>query len=132
MAVGVLLVTHRDTGAELLATATRILGSSPLPAAAVAVRSGDDTETSVAAIAARLAEIDDGDGVLVLTDLFGATPCNVVRQLPDAHPCALVTGASLPMLLRVFNYADLDLPGLTEKALGGGRDGVQRVSDLEF
>ncbi|HEY5789897.1 MAG TPA: PTS fructose transporter subunit IIA [Gammaproteobacteria bacterium] len=132
MAVGVLLVTHGELGAELLRIASAIMGEPPLPCAAVSVAQDRDPEQAHAELGARLAGLEQGDGVLVLVDLFGATPCNVVRLLPDAHPCALVTGANLPMLLRVFNYPDLDLPGLVEKALGGGRDGVQRISDLEF
>jgi PTS system ascorbate-specific IIA component len=132
MAVGVLLVTHRGIGAELLASAERILGRLPLPAAAIGMRSDDDCGATAAAIAARLAELDQGDGVLVLTDLFGATPSNLVRQAVDAYPCAIVTGLNLPMLVKVFNYPDLDLPSLAEKALEGGHQGVRRVSDLEF
>ena len=132
MAVGLLLVTHGRIGEELLASATRILNGRPLPSASVAVPQNCDPDRVERELRERLQRLDEGDGVLVLVDLFGATPCNVVRLLPDAHPCALVTGANLPMLLRVFNYPDLDLPGLVEKALGGGRDGVQRISDLEF
>jgi len=132
MAVGLLLVTHGRIGEELLASATRILNGRPLPSASVAVPQNCDPDRVERELRERLQRLDEGDGVLVLVDLFGATPCNVVRRLPDAHPCAIVTGVNLPMVLRVLNYPGLDLAALTEKAREGGREGVLRVADMDF
>jgi len=132
MAVGLLLVTHGRIGEELLASATRILNGRPLPSASVAVPQNCDPDRVERDLRERLHRLDEGDGVLVLVDLFGATPCNVVRRLPDAHPCAVVTGVNLPMVLRVLNYPKLDLPALVEKAREGGREGVLRVADMDF
>ena len=132
MAVGLLLVTHGRIGEELLASATRILNGQPLPSASVAVPQNCDPDRVERDLRERLQRLDEGDGVLVLVDLFGATPCNVVRRLPDAHPCAIVTGVNLPMVLRVLNYPALDLAALTEKAREGGREGVLRVADMDF
>jgi PTS system ascorbate-specific IIA component len=130
MAVAVLLVTHGGIGEELLASATRILGSRPLPCAAFAVELNSDPERVASDLATQVARLDQGDGVLLLIDLFGATPGNVACRIADAPPYAVVTGVNLPMLLKVFNYPALDLDALADKACDGGRSGVLRVSDL--
>lgn len=124
MSVAVLLVTHNRIGAELLDTATRMLGRCPLPAAALAVNEQDDPEALLRDAAAAVADIDQGDGVLVLTDLFGSTPSNIANALQAKGHARVLTGVNLPMLVRALNYAALDLPALVDKALSGGRDGI--------
>jgi PTS system ascorbate-specific IIA component len=71
-------------------------------------------------------EVDRGEGLLVLTDLYGSTPANVALALARgrAHT-RVIAGVNLPMLLRALNYAALDLDTLVDKALDGGRDGVR-------
>jgi PTS system ascorbate-specific IIA component len=132
VAVGVLLVTHGRIGEELLASAKRILDGHPLPSASFAVEQNRDPDHVTHDVAARLTNLDEGDGVLVLVDIFGATPSNVVCRVPDAHPCAIVTGVNLPMVLKVFNYPTLDLAALAELAHEGGREGVLRVADVDY
>lgn len=124
MSVAVLLVTHNRIGAELLDTATRMLGRCPLPAASLAVCEQDDPETLLRDALLAVAEIDQGDGVLVLTDLFGSTPSNIANALKAGRQVQVLTGVNLPMLVRALNYAALDLPDLVDKALTGGRDGI--------
>jgi len=68
-------------------------------------------------------QLDDGDGVLVLTDMFGATPSNVAAKLVSGK-VACVAGINLPMLVRVLNYSELNLRELAQKALSGGIEGV--------
>ena len=70
---------------------------------------------------------DRGDGVLVLTDLYGSTPANLAVALGDRHDrIRVLAGANLPMLVRALSYAGLELDQLVDKALTGGRDGVLR------
>jgi PTS system mannose-specific IIA component len=71
-----------------------------------------------------VAALDDGDGVLVLTDLFGSTPANIAASLQARAGVRTLSGVNLPMVVRVLNYSDLPLDALAEKAFGGGRDGV--------
>ena len=71
-----------------------------------------------------LRELDQGDGVLVLTDLFGSTPSNIAHRLHEFANVNIVTGLNLSMLIRIFNYPDLNLADMTEKAFSGGVDGV--------
>jgi PTS system ascorbate-specific IIA component len=81
--------------------------------------------------ASLIREVDRGDGVLVLTDLFGSTPSNIATALQHNHKVISVAGINLPMLLRVMNYPKLGLRELAEKALSGGRDGVLHCVDEE-
>lgn len=124
MSVGLLLITHNRIGAELLTTATRMLGSCPLSATAMPVSESDDPDRLRAEALRRADALDDGAGVLVLTDLFGSTPANVAAALCANPNVRVLSGVNLPMLVRVLNYHGLGLKDLAEKALSGGQDGV--------
>ena len=124
MSVGLLLITHNHIGAELLFTATRMLGQCPLPAATLAVGEQDDPDSLRAEALQSAQALDDGAGVLVLTDLFGSTPSNVAACLCDQVNVCVLSGGNLPMLVRVLNYHGLCLAELADKALSGGHDGV--------
>jgi PTS system ascorbate-specific IIA component len=112
-------------GAALIATARHILGRIALPLETLAVPPGSDVEAALRETAARVRTLDAGDGVLVLTDVYGATPSNIAEQL---HAKGLVvrrvSGLNLPMLLRVLNYPEQSLEELTQTAASGGRAGI--------
>ena len=125
MAVGILLVTHEGIGAALLAVATRLLRQLPLRAEAFEVPFDGDALALLPAASAALRRVDGGDGVLVLTDLYGATPSNLAAQLARlGTPVRRVSALSLPMLLRVMNYAELGLDELPRVAAAGTRNGA--------
>jgi PTS system mannose-specific IIA component len=124
MSVGLLLITHNRIGGELLSTATRMLGCCPLAAEAMAVGEQDDPDELRAAALRAVEILDAGDGVLVLTDLYGSTPYNIAAVLCQRDAVCILSGVNLPMLVRVLNYPGLALAELTEKALSGGHDGV--------
>ena len=125
MAVGVLLITHEGIGPALLAAATRLLRQLPLKAEAFEVSWDGDADALLPAASAALRRVDDGDGALVLTDLYGATPSNLAAKLARlGTPVRRVSALNLPMLLRVMNYADLDLDALPAVAAAGARNGV--------
>jgi PTS system ascorbate-specific IIA component len=127
MAVGILLVTHKGVGPALLAVAGKLLPNMPLKAEAFEVAFDAIPDTVLPAASAALRRVDEGDGVLVLTDLYGASPSNLAAKL--AHlgtPVRRVSGLGLPMLLRVMNYAELGLDELPAVAAAGARNGVVR------
>jgi len=131
VSVGLLLITHNDIGSSLLETATRMLGTCPLNAEALAV-TDDAARDQLAYRARRMAEeLDTGEGVLVLTDLYGSSPSNIANSLKGLGPMRVLTGINLPMLVRVLNYPALPLSQMAEKALSGGRDGVLLCSDRD-
>ena len=125
MAVGVLLITHEGIGRALVAVATGLLGTLPLRTAAFEVPFDGDPEALLPGASAALRQVDGGEGVLVLTDVYGATPSNLAARV--AHlgtPVRRVSALSLPMLLRVMNYAELGLDQLPAVAAAGARNGV--------
>jgi len=122
--VGILLITHDNIGAVLLRTAIEVLGICPLSTGTLAAPSSCDPERILEDARRAAQEMDGGDGVLVLTDLYGATPSNIACRLHRFHELRVVSGLNLPMLIRVLNYPDLDLEELQQKAVSGGRDGI--------
>lgn len=125
MTVGVLLMTHEAMGAALVAAARHVLGRLPLPLEVQEVAPNADPEHMLRAAAANARELDRGDGVLVLSDLYGATPCNIAHRLPDLGVrMHCVSGLNLPMLLRVLNYPEQSLDELAQTAASGGRGGI--------
>ena len=125
MSVGILLVTHEGVGTALIAVATRLLRQLPLKIEAFEVPFDADPEALLPQASAALRRVDGGFGVLLLTDLYGASPSNLATRLARlGTPVRRVSALSLPMLLRVMNYADLDLDELPAVAAAGARNGV--------
>ncbi len=124
MSIGLLIITHNRIGEALLDTAVTMIGGYPLQikTIAVALNSNPEQITEQARELAR--ELDQGEGVLVLTDMFGSTPSNIATSLLDQPHIMLVTGINLPMLVRVLNYSHLGLAELAQKATSGGHDGI--------
>jgi PTS system mannose-specific IIA component len=126
--IGVLVVTHGSIGEALLQSATQILGSAPRQVATLSVWRQDDPDDLVLRARELLEGLDAGDGVLVLTDIFGATPGNVVsRLLADDHVEG-VSGVSLPMLLRVLTSRNGSLSAAVQRAISGGSEGVVHMN----
>jgi PTS system ascorbate-specific IIA component len=126
--IGLLLVTHGATGQDLLATATQVLGARPPRVAALAIAPDCDPETMLARGRELIAQLDDGSGVLVLADMFGATPCNIAaRLLADPHVEG-VAGLSLPMLVRALSHRQGALGEAVASALSGGVEGVLHMN----
>ena len=125
MAVGILLITHEGVGTALLAVATRLLRKLPLATEAFELPFDGDLDALLPHASAAMRKVDGGHGVLVLTDLYGATPSNLAAQLARlGTPVRRVSALNLPMLLRVMNYADLELDDLPAVAAAGARNGV--------
>jgi PTS system ascorbate-specific IIA component len=130
--VGILLIAHAPLADALARSAAHVYACAP-DKATRQLRVFDvppDVDVPAAVVRARglVGEIDDGSGVLVLTDIFGATPGNVAAQLADPGRVAVVAGVNLPMLLRTLCYRDVPLVEVVEKALAGGVQAVMQVS----
>jgi len=127
MAVSILTITHGNMGHELLATAKTMLGNSlPLTCNALSVSANCNPDQVLAEAIDICSKIDSGDGVLVLTDIFGSTPSNISNKLQDdiTSRTHIIAGLNLPMLIRVLNYPKLSLEELIDKALSGAHDGI--------
>jgi PTS system mannose-specific IIA component len=126
--IGVLVVTHGSIGEALLTSAAQILGAPQQQAATLSVWRQDDPDDLVLRARELLETLDAGDGVLVITDIFGATPGNVVSRLLQDGRVEGVSGASLPMLLRVLTKRNGSLSSAVQRALSGGAEGVVHMN----
>lgn len=126
MAVGILLVTHSGIGSALVAIASGMLrGNVPLKLEAFEVPFDGDPDALLPQASAAMRRVDGGDGVLILTDLYGASPSNLAAKLARlGTPARRVSALNLPMLMRVMNYAELPLEELPAVAAAGARNGV--------
>lgn len=122
--VKLLLITHDGIGSALLNAANTALGTLPLAASVITVSYDTNPDTLIAQLDKLLKHSSKQDDWLVLTDLYGSTPCNIATKLKTKSTMAIVSGLNLPMLLRVMNYSKLPLAELTQKAMTGGKDGI--------
>ena len=74
-----------------------------------------------------ISKVDDGSGVLVLTDMYGGSPSNITKKLLQTNNIYGISGVNLPMLIRVLTYREKDLKTLVKKALSGGSEGVMQI-----
>lgn len=123
MSVGILVITHSNIGKSLCDAAISVLGHCPLPVKTLPVSFDCEPEELIAKAREIISSLDQGQGVLVLTDMYGSTPSNIACSLSNST-VKVVAGVNLPMLVRIMNYPQLDLTLLTEKAISGGHEGV--------
>lgn len=125
MSIGVLLITHPGIGPSIMHSAKRIFGSTPMDVRCLEVPVDVDQARVKQATSKLVEELNQGQGILILTDLYGATPNNIARSFAAENQVAVLAGLSLPMLLRVFNYAqEMDLRTLSDKAQEGAQRSV--------
>jgi PTS system ascorbate-specific IIA component len=122
--VGVLLVTHGKLGHFLLDTMVDMIGPLPLATDVLEVRRVQATDVLLLQGRRMIERLDHGAGVLLLTDAFGSTPSNIANRLAELPATAVVAGVNLPMLVKIFNYPQLDLAAMTRAAVEGGQRGV--------
>ena len=126
--IGVLVISHGAIGETLLASAEQILGGRQAQVATLGVSRGEDPDALLGRARALAASVDSGAGVLVLTDMFGATPCNVAARLLADGRVEGVAGVSLPMLVRVLSGRNGSLAAGVRRALSGGAEGVVHMN----
>ena len=125
---GILLVTHNGLGDSLVDCVRHVLGEVPSGLMVLGVRARDDTQRIEDEGRAVIAHLDTGHGVIVLADMFGATPSNIATRLCQLPNVAGVAGLNLPMLLRVVTNAGKPLDELVSIALEGGRECIVPIA----
>jgi PTS system ascorbate-specific IIA component len=124
--IGFLIIAHGTLGESLIHCASHCLGKRPLRLRAVGVTVHDDPDAILPQCRELVRQLDEGAGVIVFSDVCGATPCNIASRLAEPGRVELVAGVNLPMLLRALTYRDKPLAAVVEKALSGGREGVMQ------
>ena len=127
--IGILLITHGSYGEALVQNACHVLNKRPLLLNQLGVSAQDDPLDLLPLARDMLKLVDTGDGALVLTDIFGASPANLSLKLLEAGRVEGLAGVNLPMLLRALTYRDKGMATLLVRARDGGRDGVINLLD---
>ena len=122
-----LIVAHAPLASSLMAVARHVYPDCSRTAAAVDVAAGGAPEAVQAQIRAALAELG-AEEVLILVDVFGATPCNAALAVADGQKIRVVVGVNVPMLWRTLCYAEMPLDDLVNRALAGATQGVMHVA----
>lgn len=128
MNVALLLITHKNIGNDMMMITSSILDDDFDNAACIEIPMDADIDDKKRQIAETLDRLSTNDGVLILTDSYGSTPCNIANEFLDRRSRALVSGLNLPMLIRIMNYRSLPLAELKEVALEGGKHGITSTS----
>jgi PTS system ascorbate-specific IIA component len=129
--VGILIVAHGAFGEALIHCASHVLGKRPLRVRQVGITVHDDPDAILPQAQELVRQLDEGDGVLVLTDMLGATPSNIAARLAAPGRVEVVAGVNLPMLVRALTYRAQPLATVVEKATSGGREGVLHLGELQ-
>ena len=127
--IGVVVVTHGQLATELLNAAEMIVGDLPR-FAAVSIGWHDDVNVAREAIQRAVARVDQGAGVLLLTDMFGGTPSNLGLSLLEAGRVEVVTGVNLPMLIKLARVESGDLLAIARQLCDHGRAAIRGASEL--
>ena len=122
--IGLILLTHGTYGEALIQCACHVLNKRPPQVAQLGVTAQDDPLEALPLVRDMLKLVDSGRGVLILTDIYGATPSNLAMKLLEPGRIEGIAGVNLPMLLRAITYRDKDMETLVTRTVAGGRDGV--------
>ena len=125
--VGILVIAHGTLGESLIHCAGHVMGGRPAQLAQIGVSMHDDPQLVLAQAINLLRILDEGTGVLVLSDVYGATPSNIACRLLVPGRIEGVAGVNLPMLVRALTYRNEPLKTVVAKAVSGGIEGVMQM-----
>jgi mannose PTS system EIIA component len=122
--IGLFLITHTSYGESLIQCACHVLNRRPPQIVQLGIAAQDDPFDVLPLAQNLLQLVDSGEGVLIMTDIYGATPANIAMKLLEPGRIEGIAGVNLPMLLRALTYRDKDMETLLTRATTGGRDGI--------
>ncbi len=125
--IGVLVVSHEPLGTALIRCTRHIYGSLPVQLAALDVIPDEDPELACKSARELLLRINDGSGVIVFTDLFGATPSRIAKSLADPHRISVIAGVNLPLLVKALNNRRSPLDEVISTLVQSGRQAIFEV-----
>jgi mannose PTS system EIIA component len=130
--IGILIVSHGTFGEALIHSASHVLGKRPLYLRQLGVNVHDDPDQLQPVAEDLIRFLDQGDGVLILTDIYGATPSNIAARLLRPGRVEGLAGVNLPMLIRALTYRNETLLKMRDKALEGATEGVTRMGTADL
>ncbi|CAM8283122.1 ManX Phosphotransferase system, mannose/fructose-specific component IIA [Candidatus Methylopumilus planktonicus] len=125
--ISILLITHGELGKSLIECATHVLGDKPLFLESLSIENDCTHESMFKQISERINLLDQGNGVLILTDIFGATPCNIITKIIKPGKVSAIAGVNLSMLIRTISYRNESFDSLISKAIQGAQDGIIHI-----
>jgi PTS system mannose-specific IIA component len=126
--ISLIILAQEELGRGLLNAIEHVLGTQPSALDIQPIDYHQSQEALAQALSARIHKIDQGDGVLILADIYGSSHTNAACRLLVPGRIELVSGVNLPMLVRVLNYRNLSMDELLRKALSGGAEGIVRAT----
>ena len=126
--IGILIIAHDSLAEGLARAVTHVLGTRPPQFEVLSVSATDDPLLLLPAARELLANLDTGKGVMVFSDIYGASPCNLAGKLLKPGRVEGIAGVNLPMLVRAFTYRNRDLDTMVKKAVSGGCEGVLHIN----
>jgi PTS system ascorbate-specific IIA component len=130
--VGILIIAHGTLGESLIHCASHVMGSRPPHLMQIGVSIQDDPQRVLPQAIKMVRGLDQGSGVLVLTDVYGATPSNIAARLLIPGKVEGVAGVNLPMLVRALTYRKEPLRTVIAKATSGGIEGVMQMPIVQL
>ena len=127
--IGILIVAHGTLGESLIHCASHVMGKRPLYLRQLGVTVHDDPDAILPQGRDLIRFLDQGQGVLVMTDIFGATPSNIASKLLAPNRVQGVSGVNMPMLIKALTYREQPMETLIQKTLAGAQEGVVRMTD---
>jgi len=125
--IGVMVVSHEPLGTALIHCTRHIYGRLPVQLAALDVIPDEDPDQAYSAAIELLARINDGSGVIVLTDLFGATPSRIAARLAQPHKVVVLAGVNLPMLVKALNNRRMPVEELVDTLLSSAQGAILQI-----
>ncbi len=126
MNVALYFITHEGIVSQLLKVACSIVRKPVENIAYMEIPLDADVESYTRQSVKAVLQLDTASGLIIITDIYGATPSNIAQTLTDEFQATLISGLNLPMLLRLLNYRNEKLPQLITKAITGGKSGIQQ------
>ena len=125
--IGILLVTHGDIGKALLNCAAHILDSSPFSVDCLSINSNKNLENYSNIISKKIKDLDTGNGVLIMTDIYGATPCNLLNKFIIKNKVEVITGINLPMLVKAISDRKDNLSLLINDSIECAKKNIKKL-----
>ena len=125
--IGIIVVSHEPLGTALIHCTRHIFGRMPAQLAALDVIPDEDPEAAYQAARELIARINDGSGVLVLTDIFGATPSRIAARLAEPHRVMVLAGVNLPMLVKALNNRRVPVADMVQSLVSSAKAAILEV-----